>query len=239
MVTANALGDGGCTDHFEKEVHITREGFRNGDKGMGGGRVIIADYVYASPGSGLSPVQHEGGVIPDACTARTAVCRVRQFAAVTQFQCRFLTVSQNHVVILPTQCHVFAQRNLAVVNTYCGVHILSVQFDIGEFDINGIGVKAGIAKEVVVVGGDFPGDGVAAAVYLEVAAAVYGRGVIVTSRGYGDVAAQRNECRGVGRGAARLQGVEQGFVGGDDDTFRHGIRYRIVLAARSKDYCCT
>ena len=28
-------------------------------------------------------------------------------------------------------------------------------------------------------------------------------------------------------------------VGGDDDTFRHGIRYRIVLAARSKDYCCT
>ena len=239
MVIANALGDGGCTDHFEKEVHITREGFRNGDKGIGDGRVKIAVQAYVSPGSGLSPVQHEDGAKPGACTARAAACRVRQFAAVTQFQCRFLAVSQNHVSILPTQCHVFAQRNLAVVNTYCGVHILSVQINIGEFDINGIGVGAGIAEEVVVVGGAFPGDGVAAAVYLEVAAAVYGRGVVVTSRGYRDVAAQRNECRGIGRGAARLQGVEQGFVGGDDDTFRHGIRYRIVLAARSKDYCCT
>ena len=135
LVTVNALGDGGCTGHFEKEVHITREGFRNGDKGMGDGRVQIALQAYVSPGSGLSPVQHEGGTIPDAYTARTAACRVRQFAAVTQFQFRFLAVSQNHVVILPTQCHVFAQRNLAVVNTYCGVHILSVQVDIGEFDM--------------------------------------------------------------------------------------------------------
>ena len=112
------------------------------------------------------------------------------------------------------------------------------QIDIGEFDINGIGIGAEIAEEVVVVA-VFPSHGVAAAVYLEVAAAVYGRGVVVTSRGYRDVAAQRDECRSVGRGAARLQGVEQGVVGGDGDTFRHGLRYRIVLAARSKDYCCT
>ena len=231
LVTVNALGDGGCTGHFEKEVHITREGFRNGDKGMGDGRVQIALQAYVSPGSGLSPVQHEGGTIPDAYTARTAACLVRQFAAVTQFQFRFLAVSQNHVVILPTQCHVFAQRNLAVVNTYCGVHILSVQIDIGEFDINGTGVGAEIAEEVAVAGGVIPSEGVVAAVYLEVAAAVHGRGVVV--------AAQRNECRGIGRGAARLQGVEQGVVCGDGDTFRHGLRYRIVLAARSKDYCCT
>ena len=140
---------------------------------------------------------------------------------------------------MPVQCHVFAQRNPAVVNTYRGVHTLSDQIDIGEFDINGIGVGAGIAEEVEVVAFPFPGEGVAAAVYLEVAAAVYGRVVVVTSRGYRDVAAQRDECRGVGRGAARLQGGEQGFVGGDGDTFRHGLRYRIVLAARSKDYCCT
>ena len=78
LVTVNALGDGGCTGHFEKEVHITREGFRNGDKGMGDGRVQIALQAYVSPGSGLSPVQHEGGTIPDAYTARTAACRVRQ-----------------------------------------------------------------------------------------------------------------------------------------------------------------
>lgn len=55
LVTVNALGDGGCTGHFEKEVHITREGFRNGDKGMGDGRVQIALQAYVSPGSGLSP----------------------------------------------------------------------------------------------------------------------------------------------------------------------------------------
>ena len=111
------------------------------------------------------------------------------------------------------------------------------QFDIGEFDMNGIIVGIDIAEEIVAF--IFSDEGVAAAVYLEVAAADLGRGVVVTSRRYRDVAAQRNECRGIGRGAARLQGVEQGVVGGDDDTFRHGIRYRIVLAARSKDYCCT
>lgn len=239
MVTAGTLGDGGYTGHVEKEVHIPREGFRNGDKGMGGGRVKIAGYVYVSPGSGLSPVQHEGGATPDAYTVRTA-CRVRQFAAVTQFQCRLLAGSQNHAFILPVQCHVFAQRNPAVVNSYRGAHILSVQIDIGEFDINGIVVGVGIAEEVVVVAVfPFPGEGVAAAVYLEVTAAIHGRGVVVTSRRYRDVGAQRDECRSVGRGAARLQGVEQGVVCGDGDTFRHGLRYRIVLAARSKDYCCT
>ena len=52
---------------------------------------------------------------------------------------------------------------------------MSDQIDIGEFDINGIGVGAGIAEEVEVVAFPFPGEGVAAAVYLEVAAAVYGR----------------------------------------------------------------
>ena len=77
---------------------------------------------------------------------------------------------------------------------------MSDQIDIGEFDINGIGVGAGIAEEVEVVAFPFPGEGVAA-VYLEVAAAVYGRGVVVTSRGYRDVGAQRDECRSVGRGA--------------------------------------
>ena len=140
---------------------------------------------------------------------------------------------------MPVQCHVFAQRNPAVENSYRGVHNLSDQIDIGEFDINGIGVGVGIAEEVEVVVFPFPGEGVAAAVYLEVAATVYGRVVVATSRGYRDVGAQRDECRGVGRGAARLQGVEQGVVCGDGDTFRHGLRYRIVLAARSKDYCCT
>ena len=111
------------------------------------------------------------------------------------------------------------------------------QFDIGEFDMNGIIVGIDIAEEIVAF--IFSDEGVAAAVYLEVAAAVHGRVVVATSRGYRDVAAQRNECRSVGRGAARLQGVEQGVVCGDGDTFRHGLRYRIVLAARSKDYCCT
>ena len=43
------------------------------------------------------------------------------------------------------------------------------QLDIGEFDIDGISVGIGISEEVIAA--RFPSEGVAAAVYLEVAAA--------------------------------------------------------------------
>ena len=85
------------------------------------------------------------------------------------------------------------------------------QLDIGEFDINGIGVDFVISEEVIAA--VFPGEGVSAAVYLEVVAAVYEcAAATISSCGYRDVGAQRDKCRGLGRGAARLQGVEQGVV---------------------------
>lgn len=100
------------------------------------------------------------------------------------------------------------------------------QLDIGEFDIDGISVGIGISEEVIAA--RFPSEGVAAAVYLEVAAAVYVcAAATTTSCGYRDVAAQRNERRGVGRAAARLQGFVQGFVGGDAGStaaYHHFIR---------------
>ena len=42
LVTTSSLGDGDYTRQTEIEVHITREGFRNGDKGIGNERSKIA-----------------------------------------------------------------------------------------------------------------------------------------------------------------------------------------------------
>ena len=150
LVTAGTLGYGGYTGRSEKELHITREGFRNGDKGMGGGRVKIRSLGLCKPRQrSFPPVQHEGGALLDDYTARTADCRARQFEALTQFQYRFLADSHNHVSILPIhcQCHVFAQRNPAVDNTYRRFYILLDQIDIGEFDINGIGVGSALPRK--------------------------------------------------------------------------------------------
>lgn len=39
LVTAGSPGDGDYVDQVELEVHIIREGFRNGDKGVETGRM--------------------------------------------------------------------------------------------------------------------------------------------------------------------------------------------------------
>ena len=75
------------------------------------------------------------------------------------------------------------------------------QFDIGEFDMDGIIVGIDIAKEIVAF--IFSDEGVAAAVYLEVTAAVYGWIGAVTTCRYRNVTTQHNECRDIGRGTAR------------------------------------
>ena len=74
------------------------------------------------------------------------------------------------------------------------------QFDIGEFDMDGIIVGIDIAKEIVAF--IFSDEGVAAAVYLEVTTAVYGWIGAVTTCRYRNVTTQHNECRDIGRGTA-------------------------------------
>ena len=74
------------------------------------------------------------------------------------------------------------------------------QFDIGEFDMNGIIVGIDIAEEIVAF--IFSDEGVAAAVYLKVAATVYGWIGAVTACRYRNVTTQHNECRDIGRGNA-------------------------------------
>ena len=75
------------------------------------------------------------------------------------------------------------------------------QFDIGEFDMDGIIVGIDIAKEIVAF--IFSDEGVAAAVYLEVTTAVSGWIGAVTTCRYRNVTTQHNECRDIGRGTAR------------------------------------
>ena len=75
------------------------------------------------------------------------------------------------------------------------------QFDIGEFDMNGIIVGIDIAEEIVAF--IFSDEGVAAAIYLEVTTAVYGWTGAVTACRYRNVTTQHNECRNIGRGTAR------------------------------------
>ena len=70
------------------------------------------------------------------------------------------------------------------------------QFDIGELDMNGIIVGIDIAEEIVAF--IFSDEGVAAAVYLEVAATVYGWTGAVTTCQYRNVTTQHNECRDIG-----------------------------------------
>ena len=41
LVTAGSPGDGDYVDQVELEVHIIREGFRNGDKGVGNGQNAV------------------------------------------------------------------------------------------------------------------------------------------------------------------------------------------------------
>ena len=75
------------------------------------------------------------------------------------------------------------------------------QFDIGEFDMNGIIVGIDIAEEIVAI--FFPSEDVVAAVYLEITATVYGWTGVVTACRYRNVTTQHNECRDIGRGTAR------------------------------------